>query len=143
MAQAEHEEVLSVPRDKLFATITRYEDYPRFVDGCSTVQVERKGSGQARVRYSISVLGKEGTYVLDHREDAAAGTVEWTLVESNLFKKNTGRWQLSDAGAGKTKAKYTLEMEFTFPVPGFILSGLVKKSLPTMVRSFATQAGKG
>jgi ribosome-associated toxin RatA of RatAB toxin-antitoxin module len=141
MAQAEIREVLPVAKDKLWEAIVRYEDYPKFVDGCTRVKVERKATGHARVTYNVSMM-KDVTYTLDHKEDKEKGTVEWTLVDSDTFKKNTGRWELKDAGAGKTEAQYKLEVEFKIPVPGFILNGLVKKSLPAMVKSFEKQAKK-
>jgi ribosome-associated toxin RatA of RatAB toxin-antitoxin module len=141
MASAEFHETLSVDKDKLFQAITRYEDYPQFVEGCTGVKVERKGSGQARVTYDVSMM-KDITYTLDHREDEASGVVEWSLVESDAFKKNNGRWQLKSAGPGKTDVHYALEVEFKFPVPGFILSRLVKGSLPSMVESFRKRASK-
>ncbi len=141
MAQAEFHEVLSVDRDKLYAVISRYEDYPQFVEGVTKVEVQRKGPGQARVTYHVSMM-KDIVYTLDHREDPAAGTVEWSLVDSDAFKKNTGRWELKAAGAGKTDVKYQLEVDFKIPVPGFILNRLVKGSLPSMVASFEKRAKK-
>src|SRR5262245_2212552 len=139
MAQAELHEVLSVDREKLFQTIVRYEDYPSFVDGVKSVEVERKGPGKARVTYHVSMM-KDISYVLDHVEDQAAGTVSWSLVESDFFKQNNGSWELKDAGDGQTDVRYALELEFKIPVPGFILNRLVKGNLPSMVKSFQDKA---
>ena len=141
MAQAEIREVLAVDMEKLLDIITRYEDYPKFVDGVSSTKVERKGPGHARVTYSVSMM-KDFTYVLDLREDRKAGRVEWTLVESDMFKKNSGHWELKSAGPGKTEAFYQLEVEFRIPVPGLILNRLVKGNLPAMLKSFEKQAKK-
>jgi ribosome-associated toxin RatA of RatAB toxin-antitoxin module len=98
MAQAEIREVLPVAKDKLWEAIVRYEDYPKFVDGCTRVKVERKATGHARVTYNVSMM-KDVTYTLDHKEDKEKGTVEWTLVDSDTFKKNTGRWSRQDRGS--------------------------------------------
>jgi ribosome-associated toxin RatA of RatAB toxin-antitoxin module len=141
MAQAEIHEVVAVSKDKLWDTIIRYEDYPQFVDGCTGVKVERNSAGQARATYQVSMM-KNLYYTLDHKEDKDRGVVEWTLMDSDLLKKNTGRWELKDAGPGKTDVKYSLEIEFKVPVPGFVLNGLVKKSLPGMLKSFEKQAKK-
>lgn len=141
MAQAEFHEVVAVDRDKLFATISKYEDYPSFVDGVKSIQVERPSPGKARVHYKVSMM-KEVEYSIDLTEDAAAGTVRWTMIESDSFKKNNGSWELKAVGPGKTDVKYQLEIEFNFPVPGMILNRLVKGSLPSMVKSFANQANK-
>lgn len=140
MAQAEINEVLPVDKDKLFEAVVRYEEYPKFVEGVQTVKVERNGPGKARVSYVVNVMGKEADYVLDHEEDAGAGTVSWTLVESSIFKKNVGRWNIRAAGAGKSDVTYRLEVEFKIPVPGFILNRLVKGSLPGMLKNFEMKA---
>jgi hypothetical protein len=39
--------------------------------------------------------------------------------------------------------KYSIDIDFNFPVPGFIVSKLVKSGLPSMIRSFEKQAKKG
>jgi ribosome-associated toxin RatA of RatAB toxin-antitoxin module len=140
MAHAEHHDVLSVGKDQLLAAITQYENYPKFIDGCQSVQVERQPSGAVRVSYHVNLMSKDVMYTLDHRENLAAGTIEWSLVESNFFKKNNGKWEVKSAGAGKTDVLYSLEVEFKVPVPGFILNRLVKGSLPGMVKSFEKQA---
>jgi ribosome-associated toxin RatA of RatAB toxin-antitoxin module len=142
MAKAEFHEVLPIDKDKLFAAIARYEDYPEFVEGCTSIKVDRKGAGQARVTYHVSMM-KDVTYTLDHVEKPEEGVVEWSLVESDFFKQNIGRWQLKAAGDGKTDVLYTVDLDFKIPVPGFILNRLVKGSLPSMVKSFQKRASKG
>ena len=141
MAQAEFHQVLSVSKDKLWDAITRYEDYPKFVEGCTSVKVERKAAGHARVTFHVSMM-KDVVYTLDQKEDKDQGLIEWTLVESDAFKKNSGRWKLTDAGTGKTDTHYNVELDFKIPVPGFILNGLIKKNLPVLVKSFEKQALK-
>lgn len=139
MAQAEFHEVLKVNKDQLFDVIVKYEDYPDFVDGCALVKVERKAPGKARASYKVSMM-KDVNYTLDHTEDREKGIVSWTLIEGDLIKKNNGRWELKSAGPGKTDIKYTVEIEFSIPVPGLILNRLVKSSLPSMVKGFVERA---
>ena len=139
MAKAQYSDVVAVDLEKLWLAITRYEDYPGFVEGCTGVKVERKGSGAVRCAYTVSMM-KEVRYTLDHVEDRAAGIVRWSLVESEFFKLNTGRWELKAAGPGKTAVTYEIEVEFKISVPGFILNRLVKGSLPAMVKGFERRA---
>jgi ribosome-associated toxin RatA of RatAB toxin-antitoxin module len=141
MAHAEIHEVIAVDKDKFYETVVRYEEYPKFVEGCTQVKVERKGPGKARVSYKVSLM-KDVNYTLDHEEDPANGVVRWTLVDSDFFKKNTGCWEIKPAGAGKSDVRYDLEVEFKIPVPGFVLNRLVKGSLPGMLRNFEKQALK-
>ena len=139
MASAEFNEVIEVDKDKLFTVITKYEEYPQFVDGVTSVHVERKGPGHARVKYHVSMM-KDVQYTLDLHEDSATGVVHWTLVESDFFKKNDGRWEIKHSAPGKTHVKYILDVEFKIPVPGLILNRLVKGSLPSMVKSLQKRA---
>ena len=139
MAQTEYKAVVAVPRDKFFQALVRYEDYPKFVDGCREVKVERKGVGEARATYKMNII-RDIQYTLDHRESADQSALEWRLVSSDLLKKNIGRWTLRDAGPGKTEVSYQIEIEFNIPVPGFVLSSLVKSSIPSMIRGFEKQA---
>jgi ribosome-associated toxin RatA of RatAB toxin-antitoxin module len=141
MAKAQHQEKFSISKNKYFEAVTAYEKYPHFVDGVSSVKVERKGAGKARVTYEIELMGQKMNYVLDHTEDREKGSVEWHLVESNFFKVNTGKWKISGDEKG-CDVTYDLEVEFKISVPGFILNRLVKGSLPTMVQGFGKQAQK-
>lgn len=141
MAQAEIHEVVDVDQGKLFATILDYENYPKFVDGCKSIKVDRKGAGRTLVTYNVSMI-KDITYTLELTENAAAGRVDWKLIESDTIKKNSGTWLLKSAGPGKTDVTYSIEIDFKIPVPGLILNKLVKGSLPAMVKSFVKQAKK-
>lgn len=139
MARAEFHEVMDVDKDKLLAVITAYDKYPNFVEGCQTAKIESREPGKATVTYRVSMI-KEVEYTLNHKENLEAGKVEWTLAKSSSFKKNNGSWELKTVSKGKTAVKYTLEIDFTFSVPGLILNKLVKGSLPSMVKNFVKQA---
>ena len=142
MAQAELKEVLAVDTDKLFSIITRYEDYPQFVEGCTEVKIEERTPKNTRVTYHVNVMSQDVVYTLDHKEDRETGRIDWSLVESNFFKKNCGYWQIKSIGKNKSDVLYSLDIEFKISVPGFILNRLVKGSLPGMVRSFEKQANR-
>lgn len=140
MAEAEFHEVLPVEKKNLFNVVVDYAKYPDFVEGCIATEVKREGSGKARVAYEIHILSKDFKYVLDHTEDEKTGRVTWDLVESNLFKKNKGYWEIKPAGSGKSDVLYKVEVEFKIAVPGFLLNRLVKNSLPTLIKNFEKKA---
>ncbi len=141
MADAEIKEKLKVSKEKLFKAITQYEDYPKFVENVTRVEVKRTSPTTARVVYWVSLM-KDVSYTLDLTEDFEAGTVKWTLVESDFFKKNNGSWKIKALGDAECEAVYALDVDFKIPVPGFILSKLVKGNLPGMLKSFEKQAKK-
>lgn len=140
MAQATLTKTLDVSKEKLFAAITRYEEYPQFVTGCKKVEVERKAPGQARAKYSTNILGKDLWYTLEHSEDEAAGKITWKLLESDLLKVDNGTWTLKDLGGGKTEVTYAIEIEFKIWIPGPVLKTLTATSLPMVIAEMEKRA---
>ncbi len=140
MAKAALTKTLDVTKDKLFAAITRYEDYPQFVTGCRKVEVERKAPGQARVKYMANIMGKDLWYLLEHSEDSENGIVTWKLLDSDLLKIDSGTWTLKDLGGGKTEVTYAIEIEFKIWIPGPVLKTLTATTLPSLIGEFDRRA---
>ncbi len=141
MAVAEYQELVDVGVESLLQVIQAYEEYPQFVDGCEGAQIKsRKPGGLVQVDYRVSLMGKDFTYTLEHRPKLDQQRIEWSLVDSQMFKLNSGFWQLEPRGSKKTQVLYSIQVEFKIPVPGMIINGLVKKSLPKLVASFARRS---
>lgn len=142
MASAELTEVVDLPLKALYMAVTDYENYPKFVLGMKSVGVTGEGQNKV-VAFDLEMM-KRFQYSVNMREsfDEAAGQAEvsWTLKDSGLFKVNNGRWRLKALGPEKTQVTYSLEVEFSFGVPGFILNGLVKKNIPANIKSFSQWA---
>jgi hypothetical protein len=49
-------------------------------------------------------------------------------------------WELKSLGPNKTQVLYKLEIDFDFPVPGFVLKKLVASALPKTIREFSDEA---
>ena len=143
MAHAEIKEVLAVSTDKLFQAIIDYATYPQFVDGVSKVILKSNDPetklGNAQVTYVVNLM-KEVEYTLKHQADPKAWTMSWELVESAFMKKNSGRWTLKNLGPKSTEVHYEVEVEFSFPAPGFVVNRLIKGSLPTLLKNFEKKA---
>jgi len=140
MAEASKTVEMPVPMEKLWGVINKFEDYPQFVEGVKSVKVLSRDGGKARVQFGVQLLGKDINYTLDHTE-SGKGNISWKLVESNVFKSNEGSWSLRDLGGGRTEVTYRLSLDFKIFVPGMILNGLVKSSLPKMLEQFQGRAG--
>ena len=140
MAQAEHEKIYEVGAEKYFRAVADYEKYPEFVEGMKKVKAERNPDGTLTVSYELSMMSKDMSYVLKITEDPASGKVDWTLLKSDFFKVNNGAWRIEAIGPSKCRVRYSLEVEFSFSVPSFILKGIVKSSLPSMMNGFYERA---
>lgn len=139
MAQAVHETTYDVDADQLLAAVMDYESYPEFVDGMKKVTVDRS-NGKVIVHYDLSMMGKDMSYTLTLLEEPEKGHLSWSLLKSEFFKINNGDWLVESLGPGKCKARYFSEVEFTFPVPGFVLKPMVKGAVPKMMDGFYQRA---
>ncbi|MBS1958899.1 MAG: SRPBCC family protein [Bdellovibrionales bacterium] len=143
MAEAQETREYDINAKKLFQAVTQYEDYPKFVDGMKKVTISRPaGANEFTGDYEFSMMGKEMTYSLNLKEDPTANKLTWTLKDSAFFKVNNGKWTIEALGENKCRATYWAEVEFTFPVPGFMLKPMIKATLPKMMDSFAEVAKK-
>ena len=138
MAGASKSIVIDAPLDKVFATISDYEHYPEFLSECKEVKTSGRKGNQVDVHYKVDVM-KTIRYTLRMNE-APPNKVAWTFVEGEFMKDNQGSWLLEDAGGGKTKATYTVEMKLGALVPSSIVKALVETSLPKMLESFKKRA---
>lgn len=139
MAEATKTVVMPVPIDKIWDVIVDYEKYSEFVDGVHSVKAKPMGKGKTEAQYSLELLGKEIFYTLEHVENKPH-EMSWHMLDSNIMKANTGGWTLKDLGKGKTEVTYRLALEFKIYVPGLVLNGLVKSTLPKMLENFERRA---
>jgi ribosome-associated toxin RatA of RatAB toxin-antitoxin module len=142
MAKIEINEILAVDRDRVFRTVIRYENYPKFIYGIKSVQVTRTGASTARVTFHLSIL-KDIVYTLDLVEDKQLGTVKWSLVKSDFFRVNHGFWEITALGSGRSSIRYCLEFELKLPVPELVLKHLLKRKLSSIVKALEKQAREG
>lgn len=117
-----------------FRVITDYEKYPSFLKETKGVVVRKKSGQTAEVTYSIEVI-KKISYTLK-MVGKPPTTIAWSLLEGDMMKKNSGEWNLKGSGNGKTRATYTIDVEFGIFVPGMISKMLVGSNLPSMLKSF-------
>jgi ribosome-associated toxin RatA of RatAB toxin-antitoxin module len=136
MAKVEMEHVFSGSREKVFAGICQFDKYPQFIPGVSAIEkLPAKVAGSTcQVRYEVNVI-KTFYYTLNMFAESPA-KIWWNMDDSNLMKASDGSWLLSDSGAGKTKAIYSLDVKFKGLVPSAITDRVAKANLPAMMAGF-------
>ena len=135
MPEVHYSEIIPVPKELLHSVIADYKKYPEFLTEIkqAKIVVQRPKT----VDFELELI-KKFHYRLKFRE--TKDEISWQLVESNLFKKNDGRWALTEIDKGQTEAHYYLDIDFGFLVPKFIVASLVEKDLPKMVSRFKKRA---
>ena len=138
MASISRTETFDVEIEKLYNVIEDYESYPEFVDGVSTINILEKDENGARVEYSLNLI-KKFKYIVKLTHNRPNG-LSWEFESGDLFKKNTGSWDLKDLGNGQTEVTYSLDIDVKGFVPKSIISKLTDKSLPTMMKAYQERA---
>ena len=121
--------------EKVFNGIRQYELYPDYLPGVTEIESLEPSNDKvaATLKYTVNLV-KKFHYTLDLYEEKP-NRIYWTLVDSNLMKKNDGSWQLT-ADGDKTNAEYHLDLKFKGLVPGKIQDMVAKTQLPAMFEGF-------
>ena len=144
MAEAKHHEKVSVAMKSIFETIMNFESYPSFASGVKAAKITERSENTLVVDMDLEMI-KRVSYQIDVSWELSddAARVWWTLKSGELFKRNDGEWRLKVVDENTTDVTYSLDVEFNFSVPGFILKNLIKKSLPQAVHDFTNKAQNG
>ena len=138
MAEAVRSIVINAPVEKVFDVITQYDRYGEFLKEVKKVTSSNRKGNECDVNYEVDVI-KTIKYTV-HMKETKPSKVEWSFVNGEFMKDNRGSWTLEDAGGGKTKATYAIEMKLGPLVPGSIVKALTENQLPKMLEAFKSRA---
>jgi ribosome-associated toxin RatA of RatAB toxin-antitoxin module len=144
MAEVTKELVIDVPRERFYDLVVDYERYPEFVPGIKRCRILGAGADR-RVEYELDLGVKRIRYVLRMVEERPT-RVAWSLVTGEWMKVSNGSWSLSDAGGGRTRALYAVELQIARPplVPQAIVDRvsdeLTRVQLPKTLEAFKARA---
>ena len=144
MALVAQELVIAVPPEALFDVIVDYARYPEFVPGIKACEV-RSVRGEKHVEYELDLGLRRVRYVLKHLE-ARPSKVTWSLVSGDTMKVSTGSWDLAPEAAGKTLARYAVDVQLAkIPlVPQLLIDKMTDEmtrvQLPKTLEAFKKRA---
>ncbi len=130
MAQAQQQKILTASVDQVYKLISNFDNYPELIPEVQKVDhVESTPQGEV---YEMTVeLMKEVTYQIQVKfEDQKQ--ISWELYNGDGFKKNSGLWTFKSLGQNQTLLKYSLEIDFNFFVPSFLVEKTIKAQLPKL-----------
>jgi uncharacterized membrane protein len=140
MADEAHESIdIDASPDRVYAVAIDYERYPEWATDVKEVEVlDRDAEGRGtRVKYKISALGNTIGYILAYDYTDAPGGFSWKLEKAQVLSQLDGTYRFDPDGDG-TRVSYTLLVNITFPMPGFM-----KKAAAGMIVNNAMKQLKG
>jgi len=134
MATTSVTEIFDCRPEQLYDILTDYEKYPEFLSEVKSCKVIAQEGDKPIVEYEVSII-KTIRYRLK-MDQVRPARVAWSFVDGDMFKANSGAWELRDLGNGKTEVKYSIEVKFNMFVPGMIEKQLVKVNIPGMMAAY-------
>ena len=126
----------------VYDVVVDFPTYPRLFPEIKAARVLSSDGRHVRAEFRGNIV-LPFRYVLDLDCNPGALAVDWRYVEGEMVKNSEGGWRFAVEGDG-TRVDYSVAMEISAPVPGFILrkitDGLVALSLPAMFASIEREA---
>ena len=112
---------IEAPPKRCYAVAIDFERYPEWATDVKEAEVlERDEDGRGtRPRYEISAMGKTIGYILAYDYADAPGGFSWTLDKADYLRRLDGAYTF-DADGGGTRVGYVLNVDVSFPLPGFM-----------------------
>jgi ribosome-associated toxin RatA of RatAB toxin-antitoxin module len=125
---------VDAPAAEVMAVIADFPSYPQWVAAAKTVEVVDPGEdGRAnRVHFVIDAGAVKDDYVLDYTWDGDR-KVSWTLVSSQLMKRQDGSYTLTDTEGG-TEVSYAITIDTKMPLLGMMKRRAEKVILDTALK---------
>src|SRR5215213_5739476 len=126
--------VVDAPAADVMAVIADFASYPQWVAAAKKVEVEETGDdGRARrVTFVLDAGIFSDEYTLDYEWDGDRA-VSWTLVTSQLMKRQEGSYSLAESG-GRTEVTYRISIDIKIPMIGMMKRRAEKVILDTALK---------
>ena len=126
--------VVDAPAADVMAVIADFPSYPQWVAAAKKVEVEETGDdGRARrVNFVLDAGIFSDEYVLDYEWDGDRA-VSWTLVKSQLRKRQEGSYTLEETD-GRTEVTYQISIDIKIPMIGMMKRRAEKVILDTALK---------
>ncbi len=127
---ARDEAVVEAPAHTVMQVITDFERYPEWAQNVKAVEVrERDLEGRPlQVWYRVDAWIMDITYVLAYEYEK--NRLTWSLVEGDQLEALAGEYLVREEGT-KTRVRYTLDVDVSFPLPGFLKQRAARLILET------------
>jgi ribosome-associated toxin RatA of RatAB toxin-antitoxin module len=144
MTTASHAEKIHGSCAQCFAAIIDFVSYPEWQTAVEAVELrslDDEGRGR-EVAFLIDLKVRRVRYALLY-EYTEPTEIRWTYVEGDL-RDVSGSYTFRDTGTpGLVEARYTLHLDFGFPVPSLVRDRLQRQVMRRSVRELKARVEAG
>jgi len=124
-----------------FDVASNLSDYPSWADGIELVEIKETDSeGHASiVEFKAESFGRKMRYTLKYDFSDAPNAISWSLVEGDLVTQLDGKYSFASNDTNETEVSYSLEIDLSVALPGFIKRRAEEKVLESALEAFKNQ----
>lgn len=126
---------VAAPVDRVYQIARDIEKFPEFMDDVESVEILEQTPEKQVSKWGsiIKEFNRTITWTEADYWDDAARTCRWEQLEGD-FTRYEGEWQFVSDGEG-TIARLTIDYEYTVPLIGALIQGLLLKKMQANVKS--------
>jgi uncharacterized membrane protein len=126
---------VAAPVDRVYQIARDIEKFPEFMDDVESVEILEQTPEKQVSKWGsiIKEFNRTITWTEADYWDDAARTCRWEQLEGD-FTRYEGEWQFVSDGEG-TIARLTIDYEYTVPLIGALIQGLLLKKMQANVQS--------
>lgn len=131
---------VDAPPEVIWEVITDLAAYPEWAEGVQRVEIRRTDDEgrPTEATFEVDARVAQLTYTLAY--EYGPDRMAWTLVEADRLRQLDGEYVLEPLADGTTRLRYSLEVDLTIPVPGFLKKRAAKVILDTGLRGVKQRA---
>lgn len=135
MASAKTTEIFNFSAQQIFDVVQDFEKYSDFLKEVKKSKiVEDLSPNKKIVELSVSMIKDFSYQILVTLEEPKS--VKWVFHSGDVFKSNSGSWDLKPISETQTQVTYEVEADFKIFVPSMIAKQMIAVSLPKMMQTY-------
>lgn len=122
--------IVHAPVGAVWKTLTDYDNSEEFMPNIEEAVVVSRQGLVALVRNRVKAGPLHRSFIVKTTIEKEGSFLSWRLYESNDFRRNDGYWKLTPLPGKRTRLEYKVGIEFRKPMPEWLATILLKRSIP-------------
>ena len=138
--------VLKAPAAKLYAIVTDYAQYPRWLPEFKDAKILKTEGDNVDVEFTFAIPLKKIRYSIRVVHKPAELQTDWTFLRGEVIDDSIGGWKFEAIDANSTRVKYYAGVSVNVPVSRSVVnriaSLLTGTTLPRTFKNLEQEAQK-
>jgi ribosome-associated toxin RatA of RatAB toxin-antitoxin module len=134
--------IIPYPPEQVWAVLADFEERPKFLPGAKEIHIVRVEGNRVWLDERLKFMLVTIRYRVINTLDPERGAMSWVLDKTAVhdIADTEGAWRLTALTGERTLVTYRAWVDTGQPLPGFLESFLMKRSLPALIEGLRGEA---